>query len=57
MYKDGPDEMLENLARPDRFFVEVMKIHRYQQRLKFMYFYITFNEKFSDLDNVSISMK
>lgn len=49
--------MLENLARPDRFFVEVMKIHRYQQRLKYMYFYVTFDEKFTDLDHVSILMR
>jgi len=31
-----------------------MKIYRYEQRLKFMYFYVTFDEKFNDLSHVSI---
>ncbi|CAG8496889.1 4842_t:CDS:10, partial [Scutellospora calospora] len=56
IYKDGPEDMLENLARADRFFVEVMKIHRYEQRLKFMYFHVTFNEKFSDLEHDIVSV-
>ncbi|CAI2200639.1 3145_t:CDS:2, partial [Funneliformis geosporum] len=64
IYKDAPEDVLENLARADRFFVEVMKIHRYEQRLKYMYFYVTFKEQFDDLDrsvlsilNASISLK
>ncbi|CAG8806298.1 10772_t:CDS:10, partial [Dentiscutata erythropus] len=56
VYKDGPEDMLENLARADRFFVEVMKIHRYEQRLKFMYFYVTFDEKFNDLEHSIVSI-
>lgn len=56
VYKDGPEDMLENLARADRFFVEVMKIHRYEQRLKFMYFYVTFDEKFNDLEHSIVSV-
>ncbi|CAG8584202.1 10129_t:CDS:10 [Ambispora leptoticha] len=64
VYKDSPEDVLENLARPDRFFVEVMQIHRYEQRLKFMHFHITFDEKFNDLEqsvvavlNASIDLK
>ncbi|CAG8488845.1 26939_t:CDS:10 [Racocetra persica] len=58
------EDMPANLARADRFFVEVMKIHRYEQRLKFMYSYVTFDEKFRDLErdiksvlNASIALK
>ncbi|CAG8540895.1 117_t:CDS:10, partial [Acaulospora colombiana] len=55
VFQEGTEEF-ENLARPDRFFIEVMKIHRYEQRLKFMYFHITFNEKFTDLNNNVLSI-
>ena len=57
VYKDGPEEVLANLARADRFIVEAMKIYRYEQRLQFMYFYTTFDEKFNDLNNVSSILK
>ncbi|CAG8599928.1 3863_t:CDS:10 [Ambispora gerdemannii] len=64
VYKDSSEDVLDNLARPDRFFVEVMQIHRYEQRLKFMHFHITFDEKFNDLEqsvvavlNASIDLK
>ncbi|CAG8587781.1 5192_t:CDS:2, partial [Funneliformis mosseae] len=55
-YKDAPEDVLENLAYADRFFVEVMKIHRYEQRLKYMYFYVTFKEQFDDVDNSVLSI-
>ncbi|ORX92728.1 FH2-domain-containing protein [Basidiobolus meristosporus CBS 931.73] len=44
-------ENTENLANPDRFFVEMLKIDRYEQRLKAMYLKYTFPERFQDLNN------
>ncbi|CAG8616739.1 494_t:CDS:10 [Acaulospora morrowiae] len=55
VFKEGTEDF-DNLARADRFFVEVMKIHRYEQRLKFMYFYVTFSEKFTDLNDSIVSI-
>ncbi|KAK9720522.1 hypothetical protein K7432_004102 [Basidiobolus ranarum] len=41
----------ENLANPDRFFVEMLNIDRYEHRLKAMYLKYTFPERFRDLNN------
>ncbi|KAJ1658246.1 hypothetical protein IWQ61_002482 [Dispira simplex] len=40
---------VESLAGPDAFFVEMMKIDRYEQRLRMILFWTTFEEKFGYL--------
>ncbi|KAG5458339.1 MAG: hypothetical protein BJ554DRAFT_1446, partial [Olpidium bornovanus] len=45
-YTDNP----EALAKGDRFFLEMMKIDRYEPRLKAWYFKMTFGERFRELE-------
>lgn len=49
-YTDNP----EALAKGDRFFVEMMKIDRYEARLKAWYFKMTFRERFRELEEVGL---
>ncbi|KAG0256761.1 hypothetical protein DFQ27_005516 [Actinomortierella ambigua] len=41
-YKDAPEEVKLMLGRPEAFFVEMLKVERYQQRLEALKFKITF---------------
>jgi hypothetical protein len=43
-------EGADNLARPDAFFLEMLKVNRYEQRLKGLHFMLLFDERFNDLD-------
>jgi hypothetical protein len=52
-YKDNPSE----LTRADRFLVEMLKVDRYEHRLKAMDFYVRFEERLADAkgDVVAVS--
>jgi cytokinesis protein len=41
-YKDAPEDVKLMLGRPEAFFVEMLKIERYQQRLEGLKFKVTF---------------
>ncbi|KAG0235138.1 hypothetical protein BGW42_005788 [Actinomortierella wolfii] len=41
-YKDAPEDVKLMLGRPEAFFVEMLKVERYQQRLEALKFKITF---------------
>ncbi|KAF8940983.1 hypothetical protein BGZ58_003405 [Dissophora ornata] len=41
-YKDAPEEVKLTLGRPEAFFVEMLKVERYQQRLEGLKFKVTF---------------
>jgi hypothetical protein len=52
-FKTSPPE---NLARPDRFLLEMMQIERFEQRLKAIDFKQTYDERMRDLKHVSITL-
>ncbi|KAF9956965.1 hypothetical protein BGZ70_009694 [Mortierella alpina] len=52
-YKDAPEDVKLTLGRPEAFFVEMLKVDRYQQRLEGLKFKVTFQ---SLLDGVNESM-
>ncbi|KAJ1680355.1 hypothetical protein EV182_000137 [Spiromyces aspiralis] len=41
----------DRLAKPERFFLEMMQIHRYEHRLKVMYTYVTWPERYRDIEH------
>ncbi|KAF9363124.1 hypothetical protein BGX34_004815 [Mortierella sp. NVP85] len=43
-YKDAPEEVQLTLGRPEAFFVEMLKVERYQQRLEGLKFKMTFKQ-------------
>ncbi|KAI8596509.1 hypothetical protein EDD21DRAFT_388055 [Dissophora ornata] len=53
-YKDAPEDVKLQLGRAEAFFVEILKIERYQQRLEGLKFKVTF-ESLLDGVNESIS--
>ncbi|KAF9283140.1 hypothetical protein BGZ68_005530 [Mortierella alpina] len=52
-YKDAPEDVKLTLGRPEAFFVEMLKVDRYQQRLEGLKLKVTFQ---SLLDGVNESM-
>jgi 6-pyruvoyl-tetrahydropterin synthase len=43
-------EGADHIGRADAFFIEMLKVDRYEQRLKALHFMLLFEERFSDLD-------
>ncbi|GJJ73060.1 hypothetical protein EMPS_05418 [Entomortierella parvispora] len=63
-YKDASEDVLLTLGRPEAFFVEMLKIERYQQRLEGLKFKMTFhatldgvNESIASITNASKGLK
>ncbi|KAG0022340.1 Dishevelled associated activator of morphogenesis 2 [Entomortierella chlamydospora] len=52
-YKDAPEDVMVQLGRAEAFFVEILKIDRYQQRLEGFKFKVTFK---SLLDGINESI-
>ncbi|OZJ02756.1 hypothetical protein BZG36_03344 [Bifiguratus adelaidae] len=49
VYSHGSEDELENLAGPDLFCLEMMKVYRYKERIENMLFQVTFDEKLTHL--------
>ncbi|KAF9109877.1 hypothetical protein BGX27_007091 [Mortierella sp. AM989] len=63
-YKDAPEDVKLTLGRPEAFFVEMLKVERYQQRLEGLKFTMTFqglldgvNESISAITEASKGLK
>ncbi|KAG0019125.1 hypothetical protein BGZ82_000238 [Podila clonocystis] len=63
-YKDAPEDMKLRLGRPEAFFVEMLKVERYQQRLEGLKFKVTYqsllegvNEAISSITAASNGLK
>ncbi|KAH7045424.1 hypothetical protein BKA57DRAFT_79829 [Linnemannia elongata] len=63
-YKDAPEDVKLTLGRPEAFFVEMLKVERYQQRLEGLKFKVTFqgllegvNEGISSIMEASKGLK
>lgn len=48
-YLDGPEEDCLKLDQPEQFTIEMMRMYRYESRLKFMLFRVQFWDKFEQL--------
>ncbi|KAG0099486.1 hypothetical protein BGZ93_007361 [Podila epicladia] len=63
-YKDAPEDVKLTLGRPEAFFVEMLKVERYQQRLEGLKFKVTYqsllegvNEAISSITAASKGLK
>lgn len=48
-YLEGPEEDCEKLDLPEQFTIEMMRIYRYETRIKYMLFRVQFWDKFEQL--------
>lgn len=52
-YKDAPEDVKLTLGRPEAFFVEMLKVERYQQRLEGLKFKVTFQGLLEGVNEVT----